>query len=190
MKTNRRKETAKPAPPTDECVACGAEDSYVRALTSTQKDFRGETFTVEHYHWKCSECGVAVLGDAEMDEAMRATVAAYQCAHDLLTAEEIRTARDRMKWSQSQLADRTRLGLATVKRLEGGGVVQTETNDECLRDILGSALNGAFVFMHTETFGVVEAHLTELWDKGWTPPVEVRDHEVALDACFDHPCFA
>ena len=190
MKTNRRNETAKPAPPTDECVACGAEDSYVRALTSTQKDFRGETFTVEHYHWKCSECGVAVLGDAEMDEAMRATVAAYQCAHDLLTAEEIRTARDRMKWSQSQLADRTRLGLATIKRLEGGGVVQTETNDECLRDILGSALNGAFVFMHTEKFGVVEAHLTELWDESWKRPVEDRAHEVALDACFDYPCFA
>jgi hypothetical protein len=61
-------------------VACGAEDSYVRALTRTQKDFRGETFSVEHHHWKCRECGVTVLGDAEMDEAMRATVAAYQSA--------------------------------------------------------------------------------------------------------------
>lgn len=50
MKTNRRKETAKTAAPTDECVACGAEDSYVRALTSSQKDFRGETFAVKHHH--------------------------------------------------------------------------------------------------------------------------------------------
>ena len=78
MKTYRKKETATPAPPTDECVACGAEDSYERALTRTQKDFRGETFSVLHHHWKCRECGVAVLGDAEMDEAMRATAAAYQ----------------------------------------------------------------------------------------------------------------
>jgi predicted nucleic-acid-binding Zn-ribbon protein len=75
--------TADLAPPTDECVACGAENSYVRALTRTQKDFRSETFSVEHHHWKCSECGVAVLGDAEMDEAMRATMASYQSAHDL-----------------------------------------------------------------------------------------------------------
>ena len=190
MKTNRRKETAKPAPPTDECVACGAEDSYVRALTRTQKDFRGETFSVEHHHWKCSECGVAVLGDAEMDEAMRATVAAYQHAHELLTATEIRDARERMKWSQQQLVDRTGLSSATIKRLELGATVQTETNDECLRDTLGSALNGAFVFMRTERFGVVEAHLTELWDKGWNRTIEVRDHEVALDACFDNLCFA
>jgi hypothetical protein len=68
-------------PPTDECVACGAEDSYARALTRTQKDFRGESFAVKHHHWKCSACGVAVLGDVEMDEVMRATVAAYQHAH-------------------------------------------------------------------------------------------------------------
>jgi putative zinc finger/helix-turn-helix YgiT family protein len=190
MKTNRRKETANPTPPTDECVACGAEDSYVRALTRTQKDFRGETFSVQHHHWKCSGCGVAVLGDAEMDEAMRATVAAYQHAHELLTATEIRDARERMKWSQSQLAERTGLGIATIKRLELGGVVQTETNDECLRDVLGSALNGAFVFMHIEKFGVVEAHLTEAWEKGWKNEVVVRDHEVALDACFDNLCFA
>jgi hypothetical protein len=30
---------------------------------------------------------VAVLGDAEMDEAMRATVTAYQSAHDLHDAK-------------------------------------------------------------------------------------------------------
>lgn len=188
MKTNRTKEIADPAPPTDECVACGAEHAYVRALTTTRKDFRGETFSVEHHHWKCRECGVAVLGDAEMDEAMRATVAAYQHAHGLLTAAEIREARDRMKWSQSQLAERSGLGIATIKRLELGGVVQTEANDECLRDTLGSALDGAFVFMHTERFGVVEAHRTEAWEKGWQNEVVVRDHEVALDFSADSLC--
>jgi hypothetical protein len=73
--------TGESLPPTDECVACGAEHSYARALTRSQKDFRGETFAMTHHHWKCSECGVAVLGDVEMNEVMRATVAAYQHAH-------------------------------------------------------------------------------------------------------------
>jgi len=81
MNTHQKKETADPAPPTDECVACGAEESYERALTRTQKDFRGETYAVEHHQWECRECGVAVLGDAEMDETMRSTVAAYQSDH-------------------------------------------------------------------------------------------------------------
>ncbi len=78
-----KQEAAEAVAPASECVACGAEDSYVRVLTHTQKDIRGETFGVEHHHWRCRECGVAVLGDGEMDEAMRATAAAYQCAHDL-----------------------------------------------------------------------------------------------------------
>ena len=76
-----KQEAAEAALPTEECVACGAENSYVRALTQSAKGFRGETFSVEHHHWKCRECGVAVLGDDEMDETMRAIVAAYQGAH-------------------------------------------------------------------------------------------------------------
>jgi putative zinc finger/helix-turn-helix YgiT family protein len=188
MKTNRKKETAETRPPIDECVACGAENSLVRALTRTEKDFRGETFSVEHHHWKCEECGVGMLGDAEMDEAMRVTVAAYQHAHGLLTADEIRGARVRMGWSQRKLAEDSGISIATIKRLELGGVVQTEVNDQRLRDTLGVALNGAFVFMHSEQFGVVEYHLSESWDEGWGCRVEVRGHTVALDSCIDNIC--
>jgi len=188
MKTSPKKRTARLSPPLDECVACGAEGAYTRALTETLKEFRGETFAVKHHHWKCGECGVAVLGDAEMDETMRATVATYQAAHGLLAADGIRAARLRLKWSQQQLAERSGLGIATIKRLELGGAVQTEANDECLRDALGTALDGCFVFMHTEHFGVVHAHLTEAWEEGWTPEVEVRHQEVALDVTFGILC--
>lgn len=94
MKTHQKEKTADPAPPTGECVACGAEDSYERALTQTPKGFRGETFSVMHHHWKCRECGVAVLGDAEMDEVMRATVTVYQSAHDLRDAPRFSAKQD------------------------------------------------------------------------------------------------
>jgi hypothetical protein len=43
--------------------------------------------------------------------------------------------------------------------------------------------------MHTEQFGVVEAHLTESWEKGWKNEVVVRDHEVALDFSIDNLYF-
>jgi hypothetical protein len=56
---------------------------------------------IHHLQDECGGCGVAVLGDAEMDEAMRATVAAYQTAHRLLTADEVRAARSRLKWSRN-----------------------------------------------------------------------------------------
>lgn len=120
----------------DECLACGAENSYRRKLTCTAKVLRGETFTVKHHHWVCASCNVGILGDAEIDEAMHATVAAYQAAHHLLTAREIQTARKTKQWTQKDLAGHSSLGIATVKRLELGSVVQTKANDIALRKAL------------------------------------------------------
>jgi putative zinc finger/helix-turn-helix YgiT family protein len=120
-----------------ECVACGAEDSYKKARTTTEKVCHGEAFRVEHAHWKCKNCGVGILGPEEAEEAARATVAAYQQAHGLLTATELKNARSVAGWSQSDLAERTSLGIATIKRLETGTTVQTEANDQLLRRVLG-----------------------------------------------------
>lgn len=135
MKTTRTKRIGKwHLPP--ECVACGAEDSFVKARTTTEKVCHGEAFRVEHAHWKCKHCGVGILGSEEAEEAARATVAAYQQAHGLLTAAELKNARQVAGWSQLDLAERTSLGIATIKRLEGGTTVQTEANDQLLRRVL------------------------------------------------------
>ncbi len=184
MKTKKNIEWRLP----DECVACGAEHSYTRIETRTEKNLRGETFTVPHHHWKCGACGVAILGDAEMDEAMRATVAAYQGAHDLLTAREIREARARLNWSQRELAERSGVGIATIKRLELGGVVQTDTNDRCLRDTMSVALKGCLVFMVTHEFDVSTEWMTEIWDQGWQPQTSVSQQSVELDFCDETLC--
>lgn len=119
-----------------ECLACGAEDSYERKLVESEKDLRGETFTVKHHSWRCRKCGEGLLGPSEMDEAMRAVVAAYQRAHHLLTAEDLKKLRQRQKLSQARLAELTGLGIASIKRWEGGLVLQTDANDESLRGIL------------------------------------------------------
>jgi putative zinc finger/helix-turn-helix YgiT family protein len=135
MKTTRTKRIGKwHLPP--ECVACGAEDSYKRARTTTEKVCHGEAFRVQHTHWKCENCGVGILGPEEAEEATRATVTAYQQAHGLLTAAELKNARQVAGWSQLDLAERTSLGIATIKRLEGGTTVQTEANDQLLRRVL------------------------------------------------------
>jgi YgiT-type zinc finger domain-containing protein len=92
MKTTRTKRIGNwQMPP--ECVACGAEDSYVKARTTTEKVCHGETFRVEHAHWKCEQCGTGILGPEEANEAVRATVSAYRSKHGLLTPEDLRNAR-------------------------------------------------------------------------------------------------
>lgn len=135
MKTTRTKRIGKWHLPS-ECVACGAEDSYLKAQTTTEKVCHGESFRVEHAHWKCEQCGVGILGPEEAEEAARATVAAYQHAHSLLTAADLKNARKVAGWTQSDLVERTSLGIATIKRLESGTTVQTEANDQLLRKVL------------------------------------------------------
>ena len=166
MKTTLLKKIGKWTLP-EECIACGAEDSYVRELTHSEKTLRGEAFTVEHHHWKCDACGVGVLGDEEMDEAMRATVAAYQKAHGLLTAADIRDARHLMKWSQDTLAARSGLGIATIKRLELGIGVQTEANDALLRSTLGTSVDGTCVYVLTGCSGVLAEWQAECENEAW-----------------------
>lgn len=119
-----------------ECLACDAENSYERKLVESEKSLRGETFTVKHHSWRCRECGEGLLGPTEMDEAMRAVVEAYQKAHGLLTAENLKKLRSQQKLSQAKLAELSGLGIASIKRWEGGLVLQTEANDEALRGVL------------------------------------------------------
>lgn len=146
MKTTRKKRIGKwHLPP--ECVACGIEDSYIKARTTTEKVCHGEAFRVEHAHWKCSHCGVGVLGPEEAQEAARAAVAAYQQAHGLLTAADLKNARKVAGWSQSDVAVRTSLGIATIKRLEAGTTVQTQANDQLLRNVLRVASSSEIEFV-------------------------------------------
>jgi putative zinc finger/helix-turn-helix YgiT family protein len=146
MKTTRPKRIGKWRVPS-ECIACGAEDSYVKGQTKTEKVCHGEAFRVAHAHWKCTQCGMGILGPKEAAEAVRAAVVAYQQAHGLLTAAELRKARTIMEWSQSELVERTSLGIATIKRLESGMTVQTDANDVLLRRVLGISTSADLRFV-------------------------------------------
>lgn len=187
MKTSPTRETTEPVPPIRECVACGAEGSYDRALTQTQKVFRRRSYTVQHHHWKCRECGVAVLGDAEMEESLRAVVAAYQHARGLLTAEQIRAARGRRNWSPRRLAARAGLCIAITGRLEAGGIVQTRADDNRLREALGKALDEDFLLTNTEDFATDEERLSGFREDDWNDPgyiweiPESRSHDILGD---------
>ncbi len=50
-------------------------------------------------------------------------------------------------WSQSDVAARTSLGIATIKRLEAGTTVQTLANDQLLRNVLRVASSSEIEFV-------------------------------------------
>ncbi len=175
----------------EECVACGAEHSLLRGLATTEKEFRGETFPVEHHEWKCKTCGVAVLGDAEIDEALKATLEAYQAAHELLTGAQVREARARRGWTQEILAAKTGLGVATIKRLELGSTVQTKVNDDALQTALREALETHFIFLTVDLGVTREEHWTESWNAAeWGTPCSEQEKPAPLATPGGELCLA
>ncbi len=172
MKTNRAKKIGEWKLP-EECLACDAEDSYRRVRVETEKEIRGETFAVSHHSWRCQECGEGVLGPEEMDEAMRAVIAAYQKAHGLLTAEGIVASRKKAGLSQKGLAEASGLGVASTKRWEGGLVLQTLANDKVLRKALSNSPGPAtnpmkIIKKNLSTIGITRNYLRDfVFPAGW-----------------------
>lgn len=68
-------------------------------------------------------------------------IAIYRKGHGLLSADEIRTIRERFDLTQADLAHLLRLGANTVSRWESGRNVQTAAMDillRLIRDVPGS----------------------------------------------------
>jgi putative zinc finger/helix-turn-helix YgiT family protein len=84
-------------------------------------------------HLRCPACGEIVL---RLDEARHLREGAheiYRTRHGLLTADEIRSLRERLGLTQMNLAKLLRLGNNTISRWESGRNVQTAAMDVLLR---------------------------------------------------------
>lgn len=163
----------------EECPDCGKKADWQAVSRVLPQEFRGHALKVETACQECSHCGFRLLTDAQVDSLRKSTLKAYQEEVELLTGEEITEARKRMGWSQAELAARTDLGIASIKRWELGLMVQTEANDAALRRALAPALDGGFQFLCLH-MGVIQIRcFTETWKQGWeveqvVAPLKVR----------------
>jgi putative zinc finger/helix-turn-helix YgiT family protein len=98
--------------------------------------FRGVKITVPVEQYVCTACGVEA-GTANQAAHIQETIAeAYRKAVNLLTGEEIVEKRKRLNLTQEALAKRMNVGIASIKRWEGG-TVQSKSMDHALRIALG-----------------------------------------------------
>lgn len=80
----------------------------------------------------CTECGYQTVEGADMPEYMRLLADKYRAAYGLLTSDEIRAHRERLKMSQQKFADYLGVGVASVKRWEMGKI-QESAMDKLIR---------------------------------------------------------
>jgi putative zinc finger/helix-turn-helix YgiT family protein len=125
------------------CPACEAEnDCWRRGEETVEQIFRGETFHVVAETTKCVHCGFPIVGDADADRLVVATWNAYRSKHNLLFPDEIKERRKRVKMSQEEFAKFLGVGVASVKRWEGG-LVQDKSSDNLIRAKTDEVLAGA-----------------------------------------------
>lgn len=113
------------------CETCGAN---MQPNTTTQEFEYGRGSSAVLLRavvpfWSCERCGDSVAdwrAEAARDEAV--------CRHlGVLTPQELKELRRSLGLSQAQLAQLTRIGVASIKRWESGGQPQSPSLDLFLR---------------------------------------------------------
>lgn len=92
---------------------------------------RGEDITVDGNLNYCPHCGVLFLDDS-YDELQMAAYREYRAKYNLLTPDEIRESRERYEFNQELFARILGIGVASLRRYEGGAL-QTSAIDSVLR---------------------------------------------------------
>src|SRR5262249_31692165 len=122
------------------CPNCGATMKESRGRLSLP--INGEEVSVPSAaHLKCPKCGEVVLRFQDAKRLHEDAIAIYRKKHGLLSADEIRSIRERFNLKQADLAGLLHLGANTVSRWESGRNVQTAAMDillRLIRDLPGS----------------------------------------------------
>ncbi len=96
---------------------------------------KGVEVTYKPTHLLCPVCGIEADTPELAVKNQKSLADAYRKNVGLLTSSEIVEARKRRGWSQEDLAREARVGVASVKRWELGGI-QSRANDDALRRAL------------------------------------------------------
>jgi putative zinc finger/helix-turn-helix YgiT family protein len=103
--------------------------------------FRGVNLMVPVEQYVCRICG-AEAGTVPQAAAIQKTISdAYRKAVSLFTGDEIVEKRRKLKLTQEALAKRMNVGIASIKRWEGG-TIQSKSMDRALRIALGDQAVG------------------------------------------------
>jgi len=94
--------------------------------------FRGREYKVQTSAHVCQKCGHYLVEAEDTPELMRSLSDAYRSDVGLFTSDQIRSCRDSLGMSQQRFADYLKVGVASVKRWELGGV-QDAANDDHMR---------------------------------------------------------
>jgi len=104
--------------------------------TKKRMTFRGVNIIVPIEQYQCTVCGVEAATVTQAARIQKKMADAYRKAVNLITGDEIVENRKRLGLTQESLAKRMNVGIASIKRWEGG-TIQSKSMDRALRIALG-----------------------------------------------------
>src|SRR5438034_357353 len=120
--------------PDDACPECGTPMKEKKGRLKLPVN--GEEIAVpEATHLSCPKCHEVVLRFDDARKLRQRALEIYRAKYGLLSADEIRSIRERFRLTQAELARLLRLGGNTISRWEAGRNVQTASMDMLLRMI-------------------------------------------------------
>lgn len=120
--------------PDDACPDCGTPMKEKKGRLKLPVN--GQEITVtEATHLSCPKCHEVVLRFDDARRLRQRALEIYRGKYGLLSADEIRSIRERFGLTQAELARLLRLGGNTISRWEAGRNVQTASMDVLLRMI-------------------------------------------------------
>ncbi|MCM0082283.1 helix-turn-helix domain-containing protein [Geomonas sp. Red32] len=115
---------------------CPNDSSTMSPKTVTRKvTFRGEDFNVEYVADVCDKCHLEATSIEVAHKVQCYVSDVYREKHGLLPGHRIKSLREGLGISQSELAESMCVGVASVKRWENG-LVQNKAMDQHLRHFL------------------------------------------------------
>ena len=120
--------------PDDACPECGTpmREKWGRLKLPVNGE---EIVVTESPHLSCPKCHEAVLRFDDARKLRQRALEIYRRKYGLLSADEIRSVRERFGLTQAELARLLRLGANTISRWEAGRNVQAAAMDMLLRMI-------------------------------------------------------
>src|ERR1035441_5169913 len=113
------------------CFKC-AKGKMMPAVADMIARVRGEEIPVRTEAMVCNRCGFQVMTDVQSDAYTIASADAYRARHGLLTTEELKQVRERLRMSFRTYAKYLKVSEASPKRWEAG-LVQDQAMDELIR---------------------------------------------------------
>ncbi len=102
---------------------------------TTKKIFRDVEIEYQAEHFVCPVCRLTAASLEQTGKIQRLIADKYRKKVGLLTGEDIKKKRKELGLTQENLADELAVGIASIKRWEGG-VVQSKSMDTLLKTFL------------------------------------------------------